>query len=231
MEGRAGSEGGDSGEETGEIVLNYQNMSLPFYHFVLSLPDSVNAIIHKNKIEAKRIIGDYPSANAKAHITINNFPRKPKYIHGSALLSLRPRVNLLPTIVLLIDGYDYFENANNFTIYARIKWDHKTTRWFSKLWKIVGKCSDKPHITIARAISRQQFEKLLPLFRDREINKWAKINRLTILETAVFDEIPSKIFFEFEFKGVQETFDGGSVSETEKKRTDKSNEQLQLFGY
>ncbi len=202
-------------------------MSLPFYHFVLSLPDSVNTIIHKNKIEAKRVIGDYPSANAKAHITINNFPRKPKYVHGSGLLSLRPRVNLLPKIALLIDGYGYFENADNFTIYARIKWDHQTTRWFSKLWQITGKCSDKPHITVARAISPQQFEKLWPHFRDRDIYKQAKINKLTILETAVFDAVPSKVFCEFEFKGVRETFDRSN--RIEKKPTDKSKEQLQLF--
>nr|WP_294944900.1 hypothetical protein [uncultured Mucilaginibacter sp.] len=109
--------------------------------------------------------------------------------------------------MLLIDGYGYFGNADNFTIYARIKWDHQTTRWFSKLWQIVGKCSDEPHITVARVIGSQQFEKLCPHFKDCEINKSAKINKLTILETTVFDAVPSKVFCEFEFKGVQETFD------------------------
>jgi 2'-5' RNA ligase len=176
-------------------------MSLPYFHFVLLLPDFINNIIYKNKKEAKTIIDNNESLNAKPHITIDNYPKKPKYIYEAGLLALERPIRLLPPVSLIIDGYDVFGNK---TIYARIKWDHKTSSWFNELWKIVGKHSSKPHITVARELTSQQFEILWPYFKDRKINEVFTVSKLAILERSL-EPKPSKILVEFDFKGIQDT--------------------------
>lgn len=183
-------------------------MSLSFFHFILSLPDNANFMIMRLKNEAKRIIGDYPSMNARAHITINNYPRKPLYINEQGFTMFERRLKLLPPIVFKIDGFDCFNEENNYnkTIYAKLKLSDQNKYWFKLLWKIVGKGSDTPHITIARNITPEQFNRLWPHFQKREMHEKFIVSRFTILRNRPsFEESRAVIYREFEFQGSQNT--------------------------
>ncbi len=206
-------------------------MNSPFFHFVLSLPDHINTDIVKLKNEAKRIIGDYPSMHAKPHITTNNYPRHPIHVHDHGFSMFERGLTALPAVVFEIDGFDCFNEKNDYnkTIYAKLKMSDHNNYWLKLLWDIVGKGSGTPHITIARAITPEQFDLLWPYYQKREMKKKFVVSKFTILKNLV--NSGSTVYREFEFKGSAESLT--SVYQDYLMRNLKSassvNRQISLF--
>ncbi|MDN3579800.1 2'-5' RNA ligase family protein [Mucilaginibacter flavus] len=176
-------------------------MNSPFFHFVLSLPDHVNTDIVKLKNGSKRIIGDYPGASSKPHITTNNYPRHPVHVHDNGFSMFERRLTALPPIIFEIDGFDCFNENNDYskTIYAKLKISDHHNYWLKLLGDIVGKSSGTPHITIARGLNPDQFNMLWPHFQKRQFQKKFVVSKFTILKNLV--TTGTAVYREFEFKG------------------------------
>ncbi len=209
-------------------------MDYAFYHFILPIPDHVDFMIRKLKSEAKRVIGNYPSVHARAHITINNYPRKPLDVDVQGFSFLTRKLSLLPPVVFEIDGFDCFNEGNNYnkTIFAKLKLTGQNQYWLKLLKDIVGESSTIPHITVARAITPEQFNLLWPYFQKREMKVKFIVNRLTILKNLLLDiDQHAKTYREFEFRGdenVLTKYDNPAIAR-QFKNYPSINQQISLF--
>ncbi|AYL95887.1 2'-5' RNA ligase family protein [Mucilaginibacter celer] len=209
-------------------------MDYAFYHFILPVPDHVNFMILKLKNEAKRLIGNYPSMQARAHITINNYPRKPLDADMQGFSFLSRKLGLLPSVVFEIDGFDCFNEGNNYskTIYAKVKLSEQNKYWLKLLKDIVGESSTIPHITIARGITPDQFNRLWPHFQKREMKVKFVVSRLTILQNLLTDsDQHAKTYREFEFRGDENVLAGSDNWGINRqiKNYPSINQQISLF--
>jgi 2'-5' RNA ligase len=209
-------------------------MDYAFYHFILPIPDHVDVMVRKLKNEAKRVIGNYPSMYAKPHITINNYPRKPENVDVQGFSFLSRKLNLMPPTVFEIDGFDCFNESNDYnkTIFARLKLTPQNKYWLKLLKASVGDSSTIPHITIARAVNPEQFYRLWPHFQKRELNVKFVVNRLTILKNLLLDiDQHAKVYREFEFRGSENELTGldNLASTRQFKNYPSINQQISLF--
>ncbi|PWK78750.1 2'-5' RNA ligase [Mucilaginibacter oryzae] len=209
-------------------------MDHAFYHFILPVPDHVNFMILKLKNEAKRLIGNYTSMQARGHITINNYPRKPFEADVQGFSFLSRRLNLLPSVVFEIDGFDCFNEGNNYnkTIYAKIKLSEQNRYWLKLLKDIVGESSTVPHITIARNLTPGQFNRLWPHFQKREMKVKFVVSRLTILQNLLNEhDHHAKIYREFDFRGDEKALVGYANAGLNRqfKNYSSINQQVSLF--
>ncbi|WP_114938178.1 hypothetical protein [Mucilaginibacter endophyticus] len=209
-------------------------MDYAFYHFILPIPDHVDFMIRKLKSESKRLIGNYPSMHARAHITINNYPRKPLDVDVQGFSFLSRKLGLLPSVVFEIDGFDCFNEGNNYnkTIFAKLKLSEQNQYWLKLLKDIVGDSSTIPHITVARAITPEQFERLWPYFQKREMKVKFVVDRLTILKNLLLDiDQHAKTYREFEFRGGENELTrlDNLASTRQFKNYPSINQQISLF--
>jgi 2'-5' RNA ligase len=154
------------------------------YLIILSPPEDVCEQIDKHTQHAADIIGHYDSLHLKSHISIKPMPRRKPYMTEPELAWLKANVKQLPPVTLVIDGFDSFNHGEEYrTIYAKIQSSAFTTQWFKSLKKALNiKDYLVPHITVARNIHKDDFDKLWPYFRKIKWIQDFKVNKLTILQ-------------------------------------------------
>lgn len=174
------------------------------FMIVISPPAAVKALIDAHKQDAAQLIGAYESQHSIAHISITNLPRQKPFMIAHTLEMLENKLKLMPPVNLTIDGFDHFNHGEAFrTIYARIRSAPETTAWFKELKKILNvKEYLVPHITIARNIPVDDFNKLWPHFKPL---KWVEdfgVDRLTLLNREAFASFAHwEIYNEIPFEG------------------------------
>lgn len=204
------------------------------FHFLLDLPGHINTDIYKLKNEAKRVIGVYPSMNAVPHITVNNYHPNPGDFHEPGFSLFKRPLSLLPPITLHINGFDCFneDSSHHKTIYARLELSPQNKFWFKLLWKIVGKGSTNPHITIARSLTTEQFTLLWPHFHQRKIQASFTVSKFTILRVRYLKgEFVSESYREFDFNGSQNSLTGryNDYQLNQLKSYNTGSQQISLF--
>jgi 2'-5' RNA ligase len=141
---------------------------------------------------------------------------------------------LLPPAVFEIDGFDCFNEDNNYnkTIFAKLKLTGQNQYWLKLLKDIVGDSSTMPHITVARTITPEQFNLLWPYFQKREMKVKFVVNRLTILKNLLLDiDQHAKTYREFEFRGDENVLTkyNNLVIARQFKNYPSINQQISLF--
>lgn len=151
------------------------------YLIILSPPDEVSEQVKRLKYSSSTVIGKYDSLFSKAHISIQPWMRKKPEWVAPLIPKLQRDLQNLPPISLSINGFAYFDQQETATIYAKLVSTPATKAWFKSLRKYFNTPPFEPHITIARSISKEKFNKLWPYFNGRQWQQEFKVERLTIL--------------------------------------------------
>ncbi len=151
------------------------------YLIILSPPEEVSEQVKRLKYSSSTVIGEYDGLFSKAHITVQPWMRKKPVWVGPLIPKLERDLQNLPPIALTIDGFDFFDHQDTFTIYAKLVSTPATKAWFKSLRKYFNTPPFEPHITIARSIGKENFNKLWPHFKNKEWKQDFKVDRLTIL--------------------------------------------------
>lgn len=169
------------------------------YLIVLSPPENIIGSVKKLKDFSFSKIGGYDSHYSKAHITIQPWPRKKPVWIEPLVPKLVRDLQTLPPITLNISGFAYFDQQDYKTIYAKLNSTPATKIWFNTLRRFFSNENSAPHITIARSLPNEGFDKLWPHFKNMPWNEQFKVDKLTILRREmighekmyrVFKEIP-----------------------------------------
>ena len=154
------------------------------YLIILSPSEDICQQVEKYKQQAADIIGHYDSMHSKAHISIKPMPRRKPYMAEPELAGLKANIKLLPPVTLVIDGFDFFNHGEEYrTVYAKIQSSAFTMQWFKALKKSLNiKDYLVPHITVARNIHKDDFDKLWPHLRKIKWVQDFEVNKLTILQ-------------------------------------------------
>ncbi|WP_348047536.1 2'-5' RNA ligase family protein [Mucilaginibacter sp.] len=137
------------------------------YMMVISPPAEVEEMIRKYKKASARLIGDFEGMYSKAHISITNQHRQmPDMMQQKLDCYMRP-INRLRPVPMYVNGFSYFTHGNTTaTIYAKIELTPEVTNWFLHIKRIFGdkRKDTAPHITVAKSIPMEHFQKLWPKF-------------------------------------------------------------------
>jgi len=184
------------------IIVVSKQLAMTGYHdylIVLSPPESIISGVKKLKDFSYNKIGEYESRYSKAHISIQSWPRKKPVWIEPLIPKLVRDLQSLPPVVLNINGFDFFDQQEFQTIYAKLNSTPLTKVWFKLLRKFFNTKPFEPHITIARSLPNDDFKKLWPCFKNLHWNEQLKVDKLTILRREmighdkifkVFKEIP-----------------------------------------
>ncbi|HEY8928967.1 MAG TPA: 2'-5' RNA ligase family protein [Mucilaginibacter sp.] len=151
------------------------------YLIVLTPSDSVCKRVRRFKDDSAAIVGDYDSRRSKAHISIQQWPRKKPVWIDTLMPKLERELLTLPPLTIGINGFDFFHHEENPTIYARLEQTPGTSVWFKHLKRFFSGGSFVPHITIARSLPAPAFKKLWPYISKQQWQEEFKIDKLTIL--------------------------------------------------
>lgn len=170
------------------------------YLILLTPPDSIVNNVKKLKEQSFLTIGEYDSRYSKAHITVQPWPRKRPVWIEPLLPKLERDLQNLPPLVMDINGFDFFDQQEFQTIYAKVSSTSATKLWFKLLRRFFNTPPFEPHMTIARNLPNADFKQLWPHFKSRNWNGRFSIDRLTILrrETIGYDKT-YKLFKEIPF--------------------------------
>ncbi|QQL50943.1 2'-5' RNA ligase family protein [Mucilaginibacter ginkgonis] len=159
---------------------------------VLLRPDELLCFEISNlKGFAYSLIGEYKSRQSTAHISVMIYQRQKPYIMEQAIDNLNIRLRQMPAVKLQLNNFNFFIHKNDtFDIYAAIEPSAVSDKWFAELRKQfrISKSQLLPHISIARAISVDQFYRLWPRFRYMKCRITFHINCISILERDSLDK-------------------------------------------
>ncbi len=151
------------------------------YLIVLSPPENIISDVKKLKDFSFGHIGEYESHFSKAHITVQPWPRKKQVWIEPLLPKLVRDLQSLPPVELQIKGFDFFDQLDSQTIYAKLVSTPATKLWFKQLRKFFNTPAFEPHITIARSLPPEQFKALWPYFKNLKWDTQFRIDQLTVL--------------------------------------------------
>jgi 2'-5' RNA ligase len=173
------------------------------YLMLLSPPEAIKHEITRYKKASAKIIGDYPSMNSPAHISIMHLERQKPFMADKNVLLIEQTLAQLPPVLLHWDGFGYFTHLHKkMTIYGNIRSTPAVDAWFSHLKKKLKiKKSITPHITVVRNVPENDFNLLWPHFRHKQLVEPFWINALTVVKRDTFDAYAKWEFFKsFSFK-------------------------------
>jgi len=170
------------------------------YLIILTPPENIVNYVRSLKDFSAGIIGEYDSRFSKAHITVQPWPRKRPVWIEPLIPKLERDLQTLPPLIADLNGFDYFDQQEQQTIYAKLVSTPQTKVWFKLLRKFFSTPPFEPHMTIARSIPNESFKKLWPNFKNRPFTGQLQIDKLTILrrETIGYDKT-YKVFKEIPF--------------------------------
>jgi 2'-5' RNA ligase len=164
------------------VSLNFKAMTgYQDYLIILAPSAEVTQQVKKLKLSSAAVIGEYEGLFSKAHITVQPWMRKKPVWVGPLIPKLERDLQNLPPITLTIDGFDYFDQHETATIYAKLASTPQTKVWFKTLRRYFNTPPFEPHITIARSINKDNFNKLWPHFKNKQWRHEFKVDQLTIL--------------------------------------------------
>lgn len=140
------------------------------YLMLISPPDRVSEVIGKYKKATFKHIGSFDGLYSTPHISLTTQLRQMPVMMTQKLEFYQRSVNRLPAIPLYINGFSYFTNEKaGMTIYAKIEMNGHVEKWFGELRKALGgKQKIVPHITIAKSLSPEYFQRLWPKFINQQ---------------------------------------------------------------
>ncbi|MFD0794022.1 2'-5' RNA ligase family protein [Mucilaginibacter litoreus] len=172
-------------------------------HFLnlISLPDENEEHIKRFKRACVKHIGEFRSMKSRAHISFEPLIFDAETSYNAVDFKMfydvvESILNNVPSINLKINGFDYFKHGtNSMTIYAALQLDTVTMRWFNFVKKIfLMKGEMKPHITIARDISKASFDILWPYFKNYEYKDSFEVSTITVLGKYSDESGPYQIY-------------------------------------
>lgn len=166
-------------------------MTTKYYYNRISVPEHVNNEIQRYKRACAKYIGKFPSEKSPGHISficvpltslVNsdnhiNVDRYYEYVEYN-LIKVSP-------ITLHITGFSYLTHGKTKrTICAELNLDPATLNWFNIIMNILvpGSIIKKPHLSIARAISTEQFNILWPYFQKLNYKDSFKVDWIEVLQ-------------------------------------------------
>jgi 2'-5' RNA ligase len=170
------------------------------YLIMLSPSENIIGGVKKLKDFSYNKIGEYESHHSKAHISVQFWPRKKSVWIEPMIPKLMRDLQTLPPVILDVNGFDFFDQQDFKTLYAKLNSTSFTKVWFKLLRKFFTATNFEPHITITRSIPNDEFKKLWPYFKNLEWNEQFKVDKLTILRReAIGHDKSYKIFKEIPF--------------------------------
>jgi hypothetical protein len=178
------------------------------YLILLTPPESIVKTVAQLKESSFKMIGEYESHHSKAHITVQPWPRKRPVWVEPLLPKLERDLQTLPPLVMDLNGFDFFDQQEFQTIYAKLSSTPATKLWFKLLRKFFNTPPFEPNIGIAVNIANADFKKLWPEFKNKEWHERFKVEQLTILrrETIGYNKT-FKVFKEIPFNKKLDFFD------------------------
>ena len=88
------------------------------YLFLLSPPEPVKELIGKYKKASAKHIGYFKSMDSPAHISVMHLERQKPYFADHTISQIERAINMMPPILLHIDGFKYFSNSNYIFIFV-----------------------------------------------------------------------------------------------------------------
>lgn len=175
------------------------------YLLVITPNEEVVSEVRKFKDFAKKLIGYYHSFNSKAHITVNH------YYDGKALFFdertpvYRSMTGRIDAFEIKINGFDFFQHQDTYTIYAKVELSENITATFSRFKKVFGAdVPQTPHITIARGLSYNQYKLLWYYFKKQKFECSFYAEEIVVLKTPTrrFHTLPMEVETEFKLRNV-----------------------------
>lgn len=159
--------------------------------------------IINHKADAAAIIGANECFQSRPDISIKSMPRRKPYMAEPEINGLKTKMKLLPPVTLTMDGFDFFSHGDEYrTLYAKIRSAQYTTQWFKALKKNLNiKDYLVPHITIARNIHKNDFDRLWSQFKKIKWVEDFEIDKLTVLHREALNTFaPWELFMELPFE-------------------------------
>lgn len=151
------------------------------YLIVLSPPEDICNKVKDLKNFSFNTIGEYDGRYSKAHISVQYWPRKKPVWIEPLIPKLERDLQRLSPVTLNINGFGHFDHQQTATIYAKLQNTPSTALWFKLLRRFFNTGDFEPHITVARTIPKDAFNRLWPHLKDVNWNQEFKIDKLTIL--------------------------------------------------
>ncbi|MGI4728606.1 MAG: 2'-5' RNA ligase family protein [Janthinobacterium lividum] len=159
--------------------INSQN-----YLLVITPSEEITASICAFKDKAKELIGYFHSFNSKAQITVNHYYDKKALFMEEKLTYYDQKLQQEKPVQLKVCGFDYFEHQNTYTIYAKVDLNIEAEATFARFKKVLGSgVPNAPHITIARSLSEESFEKLWTYFEHLPFECFFYADKIVVLKT------------------------------------------------
>jgi len=159
-----------------KVMTGYQD-----YLIVLTPSESVCRRIKRIKEDSAAMVGNYDGRHSKAHISIQQWPRKKPMWIETLMPKLERELLTLPPLVTSVKGFDFFHHEENPTIYARLDKTAATDIWFKHLKRFFSGGVFVPHITVARSLPAPAFKRLWPYISKQDWQEEFKVDKLTIL--------------------------------------------------
>jgi len=156
---------------------------------VISPDERIIKDISLYKKACAKHVGIFPGLYSKAHISLIlcreeiKRPRQSTFIHEQYFKMISHTIAQIESVKLNIKGFNYFTHGKKTkTIYAELELSPEIIDWFNVLKKLLyieGELT--PHITIARTISFNDFDKLWPFFEKIEYHDSFTPDCITVL--------------------------------------------------
>jgi hypothetical protein len=162
------------------------------FFLIISPPDGVNYQVSRFKKACAKYIGVFDSLYSKAHISFGLFPEEIQsppqktFAMERFIRLISEDIYLIEPTELKISGFGYFEHRKSRTIYAAIETNARIAAWFNRIKEILRIEGDfTPHITIAKTIPVEHFERLWPFFQNLDFNYSFTPGCITVLTREV----------------------------------------------
>ncbi|HZY39118.1 MAG TPA: 2'-5' RNA ligase family protein [Mucilaginibacter sp.] len=171
--------------------MNYKDFLL-----IISPPDAVNYQVARFKKACAKHIGPFDAQHSKAHISFGLYgeeiqtPRQKTFVMERFIDLVAEDINIMEPVELTINGFNVFSHGKKSkTIYAVIEVTEKTTAWFNKIKEILRiEGNITPHITVAKSLSIDNFNKLWPHFENLEFKHVFTPGCITVLTREIAEK-------------------------------------------
>lgn len=160
------------------------------YLIIISPPESVKKKISLLKNELDRAIGIGPAnLHAKAHITLA-YGISDSGLPENILERIKRHVESSPAFSIKLNGFRHFvHGAESNTIYVALENSGPVVDLHRKINSCLssGKRRTVPHLTIARKIARQYFDRAQEVFKNRVLEEEFACDHIVVLERPIQD--------------------------------------------
>ena len=175
------------------------------YLLVITPSQEVVNKVRTFKDIAKNVVGYYHSFNSKAHITVNHYYDRNALFFNERAPIYRSMAGRINAFEIEICGCDYFQHQDTYTIYAKVELSQNITTTFFMFKKVFGSdVPQTPHITIARSLSKTQFNLLWDYFKNQKFEYSFYADKIVVLKTPTrrLFNLPMEVETEFKLRNL-----------------------------